>query len=178
MGMTKVFLGWAVLAAMPSAWAQDAIPASDTLASAATTSRPAATRPLAFTTIAKVLIRSPDPTRLALFYTALGFREVARNPMGINFYLEGDVGVLEVLKMDSKTAPSGPRTSRTQQGVVAIFEVSDQAALVARAKAAGATVIERWDASDRVASIYYIGDPEYNILGFAARHHDPRVRTP
>ena len=92
--------------------------------------------------------------------------------------LDGDVGVLEILKMDSGARPSGPKSSRTQQGVVAIFEVSDQAALVARAKAAGATLVERWDASDRPASIFYIGDPENNILGFAARHHDPRVRTP
>ena len=59
-----------------------------------------------------------------------------------------------------------------------IREVSDQAALVARAKAAGATLVARWGASDRPASIFYIGDPENNILGFAARHHDPRVRTP
>ena len=116
--------------------------------------------------------------RLAAFYTALGFREVSRNATGVNFYLDGDVGVLEILKMDAGTRPSGPKTSRTQQGVVAIFEVSDQAALVARAKAAGATLVERWDASDRPASIFYIGDPEHNILGFAARHHDPRVRTP
>jgi catechol 2,3-dioxygenase-like lactoylglutathione lyase family enzyme len=139
---------------------------------------PAAGGPLAFTAIAKVLVRSPDPFRLAQFYAALGFREVSRSANGVNFYLAGDVGVLEILKMDAATRPSGPKTSRTQQGVVAIFEVTDQAGLVERAKAAGATLIERWDASDRPASIYYVGDPENNILGFAARHHDPRVNTP
>jgi catechol 2,3-dioxygenase-like lactoylglutathione lyase family enzyme len=145
---------------------------------AAPSTAPAASGAVAFTSIAKVLVRSPDPARLAAFYTALGFREVSRSAMSVNFYLEGNVGVLEVLKMAAGTQPSGPKTSRTQQGVVAIFEVTDQAALVARAKAAGATLIERWDASDRPASIYYIGDPENNILGFAGRHHDPRVRTP
>ena len=44
-----------------------------------------------------------------------------------------------MLKMDKGTRPSGPKTSRTQQGVVAIFEVTDPQALIARAKAAGAT---------------------------------------
>ncbi len=131
-----------------------------------------------FTSIPKVLVRSPDPVKLAEFDKALGFAEVSRNNFGVNFYLQGSVGALEVLKMDKDTRPSGPKTSRTQQGVVAIFEVTDQQALIARAKAAGATLIERWDASDRPATIYYIGDPEYNILGFAARHHDPRLKTP
>ncbi len=62
--------------------------------------------------------------------------------------------------------------------MVAIFEVTDQAALLARAKAAGATLIERWDVADRPATIYYIGNPENSILGFAARHHHPRINTP
>ena len=161
------------------AWAQ-APSSTQTLSitPAAAQAAPAAASSMSFTSIAKVLVRSPDPMRLAQFYTALGFREVSRNATGVNFYLDGDVGVLEILKMDSGARPSGPKSSRTQQGVVAIFEVSDQAALVARAKAAGATLVERWDASDRPASIFYIGDPENNILGFAARHHDPRVRTP
>lgn len=171
------FLAWVLL--VQPAWAQTPSSAqapSSTPAAAPTARAPAS--PMAFTSIAKVLVRSPDPMRLAGFYTALGFREASRNATAVNFYLDGDVGVLEILKMDAGTRPSGPKTSRTQQGVVAIFEVSDQAALVARAKAAGATLVERWDASDRPASIFYIGDPEYNILGFAARHHDPRVRTP
>jgi catechol 2,3-dioxygenase-like lactoylglutathione lyase family enzyme len=170
-------LAWVLL--VQPAWAQT--PSASQAASSTPAAAPAARAaagPVAFSSIAKVLVRSPDPMRLAQFYTALGFREVSRSATGVNFYLDGDVGVLEILRMDAGTRPSGPKTSRTQQGVVAIFEVSDQAALVARAKAAGATLVERWDASDRPASIFYIGDPEYNILGFAARHHDPRVRTP
>ncbi len=130
------------------------------------------------TAIPKVLVRSPNPAKLAEFYKALGFSETSRTPFSVNFYLEGDVGAFEVLKMDEGTQPSGPKTSRTQQGVVAIFEVADQEGLVARAKAAGATLIERWDAPERPATIYYIGDPENNILGFAARHHHPRIKTP
>ncbi len=132
----------------------------------------------AVTSIPKVLVRSPNPAKLAEFYKALGFSETARNQNSVNFYLEGDVGAFEVLKMDEGTQPSGPKTSRTQQGVVAIFEVTDQDALVKRAKAAGATLVERWDAPDRPATIYYIGDPENNVLGFAARNHHPRIKTP
>lgn len=104
--------------------------------------------------------------------------ELDEVPSAVNVYLDGDVGVLEILKMDAGVRPLGPKSSRTNQGVVATLEVSDQAALVARAKAAGATLIERSNASDRPASIFYIGDPEYNIMGFAAPHDDPRVRTP
>jgi len=171
---------WALIPLVQLAWAQT--PSSTQTASSASTAAPstapAANGEVSFTSIAKVLVRSPEPARLAAFYTALGFREVARSATSVNFYLEGDAGVLEILKMDAGTRPSGPKTSRTQQGVVAIFEVTDQAALVARARSAGATLIERWDASDRPTSIYYIGDPENNILGFATRHHDPRVRTP
>ena len=85
-----------------------------------------------FTSIPKVLVRSPDPVKLAEFYKALGFAEVSRNNFGVNFYLQGSVGALEVLKMDKDTRPSGPKTSRTQQGVVAIFEVTDQQALIDR----------------------------------------------
>jgi predicted enzyme related to lactoylglutathione lyase len=134
--------------------------------------------PIAVTSIPKVLVCSPDPLKLAEFYKALGFTETSRTSGSVNFYLAGDVGAFEVLKMDDNAKPSGPKTSRTQQGVVAIFEVTDQEGLLARAKAAGATLIERWDAPERPATIYYIGDPENNILGFAARHHHPRIKTP
>lgn len=130
------------------------------------------------TAIAKVLIRSPDPFELARYYEALGFVEQRRGKTSITFHLEGNIGALEVLKMDANTQPSEPKTSRTQQGVVAIFETTEQAALVERAKAAGAKLVEQWDAPDRPISVYYIADPENNILGFASRHHNPNIKTP
>ena len=132
-----------------------------------------------FTAAPTVLVRSPDPAKLAEFYSALGFEKIRVSPNGgVIFHLDGHVGSLEVVKMDANTKPGPAKTSRTQQGVVAIFETTDQAALVARAKAAGATLVEKWDASDRPVSIYYIGDPENNILGFAPRHHNPNIKTP
>ena len=131
-----------------------------------------------FTSTPTILIRSPNPDKLAQYYIALGFKR-ARSANGTTgFVIEGNVGSLEVLKMDKNTQPSGPKTSRTQQGVVAIYETTDQAALVARAKAAGATLIEKFDATESPISIYYIADPEYNILGFAPRHHNSEIKTP
>ena len=132
-----------------------------------------------FSIIATVLIRSPDPMKLAEYYEALGFKKerVAGN-LGVIFHLEGHAGSLEVARMDADTEPSGPKISRTQQGVVAIFETDDQAEVVRRARAAGSPMIEKWTMKSRGVSIYYIADPEYNILGFADRHHNPSLNTP
>jgi len=33
----------------------------------------------------------------------VGFREVSRSATSVNFHIEGDVGVLEILKMDAGT---------------------------------------------------------------------------
>ena len=127
----------------------------------------------------KVLVRSPDPAKLSQYYLALGFKQNRVSPDGGSmFYFEGDAGALEIVKMDANTKPGPKKTSRTQQGVVAIFETSDQEDVVRRAKEAGATLIEKWNASDRPVSIYYIADPENNVLGFAPRHHDPHLKTP
>jgi hypothetical protein len=132
-----------------------------------------------FTATPTILVRSPDPAKLSQFYIALGFKKVrVSGKGGVIFHLEGQVGSLEVVQMDPNSKPSGPKTSRTQQGVVAIFETDDQAGVIARAKTAGATLIEKWDAADRPVSIYYIGDPENNILGFAPRNHNPNIKTP
>lgn len=135
--------------------------------------------PLQFTSTPTILVRSPDPVKLAQFYEALGFKKERVSPSGTTFfYLEGAAGSLEILKMDANTKPTSGKTSRTQQGVVAIFEVNDQEEVARRARAAGATVVEKWDSSERPISIYYIGDPENNILGFAPRNHNPSIKTP
>jgi hypothetical protein len=97
-------LAW-VLLSQP-AWAQtpSAAQAASSTPAAAPAAR-AAAGAMAFSSIAKVLVRSPDPMRLAEFYTALGFREASRSATGVNFYLDGDVGVLEILRMDAGTRP-------------------------------------------------------------------------
>lgn len=137
--------------------------------------------PPRFTASPTILLRSPDPMKLAKFYEALGMkigRVVEHNGGGAFIYLEGNYGSLEILAMDPKTQPGGPKTSRTQQGVVVIFETTDQAEVVRRAKAAGSPLIERWTSSTRGHSIYYIADPENNIFGFAPRYHNPRINVP
>lgn len=131
-----------------------------------------------FTAIAKILVRSPEPMQLAEYYSALGFIEAKRGKTSVTFHLQGNIGALEILKLDPDTPPSGEKTSRTQQDVLAIFETNNPAAVVARAKAAGAKLVERWDAPDRPISVYYVADPENNILGFTSRHHNPKINTP
>jgi catechol 2,3-dioxygenase-like lactoylglutathione lyase family enzyme len=132
-----------------------------------------------FTATPTILVRSPDPAKLGEFYRALGFALIRISGNGGQiFRLAGDVGSLEVVKMDPGTKPGPAKTSRTQQGVVAIFETDNQDEVVRRAKAAGATLVEEWKASDRPVSIFYIADPENNILGYAPRHHNPNIKTP
>ncbi|NKB45190.1 MAG: hypothetical protein GKS03_13035 [Alphaproteobacteria bacterium] len=136
------------------------------------------TTPPLFTSTPTVLLRSPDPAKLAEFYLALGMTEARRNQFGVIIYLEGGQGSLEILQMDAETKPGGPKTTRTQQGVVAIFEVTDQVELVRRAREAGATLVERWTSSERGHSIYYVGDWENNVFGFAPRYHNPKIKVP
>jgi len=132
-----------------------------------------------FTSSPTILLRTPDPANLAKFYEALGMRIARVSERGSVFiYLHDNVGSLEILKMDDNTRPGGPKTSRTQQGVVAIFETLDQEEVVRRAKAAGSPMIEKWDSTQGPVSIYYIADPENNIFGFAPRHHNPNLTTP
>jgi len=126
-----------------------------------------------------ILVRTPDPANLTKFYKALGMRIARISPSGTTyFYLEGNVGSLEVLKMDPNTQPDRPKTSRTQQGVVVILETNDQEEVVRRARAAGSPMIEKWTSSEADVSIYYIADPENNIFGFAPRNHNPNIPTP
>jgi predicted enzyme related to lactoylglutathione lyase len=156
------------LAALAFAWSAQAQELSGDLTSA----------PL-FTSAPTILLRTPDPAKLAKFYEALGMT-IARvsESGGVFIYLEGNVGSLEILAMDPDTQPGGPKTSRTQQGVVVIFETTDQEEVVRRARAAGSPMIEKWTSSQAEVSIYYIADPENNIFGFAPRHHNATIPTP
>ncbi len=131
-----------------------------------------------FTSSPTILLRSPDPFKLAKFYEALGMKIARTTKQGVVISLEGNYGSLEIVPMDPNTKPGGPKTSRTQQGVVVIFETTDQAEVVRRAKAAGSPLIERWNSSQRGHSIYYVSDPENNIFGFAPRYHNPGIQVP
>lgn len=137
------------------------------------------TRPPLFTSTPTILLRTPDPAALSKFYEALGMKIARVSERGSAFiYHEGNSGSLEILKMDEDTQPGGVKTSRTQQGVVAIFETTDLEEVVRRARAAGSPLIEKWTSSQADVSIYYIADPENNIFGFAPRYHNPNINVP
>ncbi len=135
--------------------------------------------PLTYSIIATVIVRTPEPMKLAAYYEALGFVRQREVPgQGVVFHLENHQGSLEIIRMDPNTKPSGPKTSRTQQGVVAIFETDQLDEVVARARALGSPVIDTWTHPTAGVSIHYIADPEYNFLGFTSRGHNPTINTP
>lgn len=137
------------------------------------------TTPPRFTSTPTILLRTPDPANLAKFYVALGMKVGSIAPSGtVNIYHEGGTGSLEILKMDPNTQPGGPKTSRTQQGVVVIFETTDVDEVVRRAKEAGSPLVEKWTSSQADVSIYYIADWENNIFGYAPRYHNPNINVP
>ncbi len=132
-----------------------------------------------FTSTPTILLRTPDPANLAKFYEALGMKIARVSERGSVFiYHEGNSGSLEILKIDENTQPGGPKTSRTQQGVVVIFETDDLDEVVRRAEAAGSPLIEKWTSSQAPISIYYIADWENNIFGYAPRYHNPNINVP
>ena len=132
-----------------------------------------------YSIIATIIVRTPDPTKLAEYYEGLGFVRGREIPgQGVVFYLDGNRGSLEIIKMDPDTQPSGPKTSRTQQGVLGIFETDQLDEVVARAKALGSPVVDTWTHPRAGVSIHYIADPEYNFLGFTNRGHNPNINTP
>jgi len=136
-------------------------------------------RPPLFTSTPTILLRTPDPANLAKFYEALGMKISRVSERGSVFiYHEGNSGSLEILKMDENTEPEGPKTSRTQQGVVVIFETTDLEDVVRRAEEAGSPMIEKWTSSQAPISIYYIADWENNIFGYAPRYHNPNINVP
>ena len=137
------------------------------------------TTPPLFTSTPTILLRTPDPAHLAKFYVALGMKIARVAESGtVNIYHENGTGSLEILKMDHNTQPGGPKTSRTEQGVVAIFETTDVEEVARRARAAGSPLVEKWTSSQVDVSIYYIADWENNIFGFAPRHHNPNINVP
>lgn len=132
---------------------------------------------LLFTGLPTVVIRSPEPLKLAQFYAALGWKATRIEGDKTFFYLENNMGSIEIKKMDAPGKPGPAHTSRTQQTVVAVYEVTNQAELIRRAKAAGSPLIEEYDAGGGV-SLFYIADPENNITGYAPRNHDSHIHTP
>ena len=112
-----------------------------------------------------VVIRSHNRDRLADFYRALGFVQGGSSENVIGLYV-GRQAALEIGHLDPDAAPSQAKTSRTQARTVAIFGTTNIQEVVDRAKKAGATMIEKVF-SEGNDTLYYIGDPDGNVVGFS-----------
>lgn len=131
-----------------------------------------------FTAAPTILLRTPDPGKLGEFYIALGMTVDRVNSRGsVVIYHENGGGSLEIVRMHAGTQPGEPKTSRTQQGVVAIFETTDLDEVVRRAREAGSPMIEEWTSSEGDVSIYYIADWENNVFGYTTHNHNPNLNT-
>jgi predicted enzyme related to lactoylglutathione lyase len=111
-----------------------------------------------------IVLRSKDPERLATYYAALGFQEWARSPRIIGFKAGGGA-VLEIGKLDETAPVPVPKPARTQVQHAAIIGTKQAKEVAERAKAAGAAFIETYMSGD--IAIYYIADPDGNVIGFA-----------
>jgi len=119
-----------------------------------------------FNSISMAVLRSPDPVQLSKFYESLGMRVAEIGDNGAVFFdLEVDGDLFEILNIEENTEPSGPKTTRTQQGVVALINVTNVKEIARRAKEAGSPLVEPLGEAD-AAFVYYIADWENNILGF------------
>ena len=108
---------------------------------------------------------SNNRDQLAEFYLALGMVEGGRSDNVVGLYV-GRQAALEIGHLDPDAPPSRIKTSRTQARSIAIFGTTDVEEVVARAEKAGATLIERVS-SEGNENLYYIGDPEGNVVGFS-----------
>ena len=112
-----------------------------------------------------VVIRSHNRDRLAEFYRALGFVQAGSSSNVVGLYAGRQAGV-EIGHLDPDVPASQPKTSRTQARMVAIFGTTNVQEVVARARNAGATMVERVSSEGNDA-LYYIGDPDGNVIGFS-----------
>ena len=121
-----------------------------------------------FRDIYMIVIRSPDPTKLSGFYSALGMKikEVTENG-SVFFEIGSERTLFEILKMDENTEPGGPKTTRTQQGIVALIETTKLKEVMRRARSAGSPLIEPLGGDADSAKVVYISDWENNIIGFS-----------
>ena len=121
-----------------------------------------------FRDIYMIVIRSPDPTKLAGFYSALGMKikEVTDNG-SVFFDIGSERTLFEILNMDENTEPGSPKTTRTQQGIVALIETTKLKDVMRRARAAGSPLIEPLGGDADSAKVVYISDWENNIIGFS-----------
>ena len=123
---------------------------------------------LKFNDIYMIVIRSPDPVKLSEFYVALGMeiKEVAENG-AVFFDIGSERTLFEILNMKEGTEPRGPKTTRTEEGLVALIEATNLQELMRRAREANSPMVEPLGGDAETARVVYIADWENNIVGFS-----------
>ena len=111
-----------------------------------------------------LVLRSHDPKNLAEFYYALGFKEWASSERIIGLHAGGGAA-LEIGRLDSGAESNPTISSRTQSRSGVIFGTTDVERVAENARRAGAMFVERYVSGPE--TLYYIGDPEGNVIGFA-----------
>lgn len=111
-----------------------------------------------------VLLRSHDPKKLAEFYYALGFKEWASSERIIGLHAGGGAA-FEIGYLDEGAPVNPARTTRTQVTAAAILGVNNADLVAERAREAGAIFIESRHTPE--TRMYYIADPDGNVIGFA-----------
>lgn len=121
-----------------------------------------------FNDIYMIVIRSPDPVKLSEFYVALGMKikEVAENG-AVYFDIGSERTLFEILNMKENTQLGAPKTTRTEQGLVALIETTNLQELMRRAEEAGSPLVEPLGGDAESARVVYIADWENNIVGFS-----------
>lgn len=110
------------------------------------------------------VFRSHDPKKLAEFYLALGFREWASSERIIGLHAGGGAAI-EIGYLD-EAAPANPVIkTRAHSSAAVLFGTTDAARVAENARAAGAMFVETW--ASGATTLYYIGDPDGNVIGFA-----------
>ena len=110
------------------------------------------------------VFRSHNPRKLADFYIALGFQEWASSERIIGLHAGGGAAI-EIGYLDQAAPANNAIKTRTYSSAAVIFGTTDAERVARDARSAGATFVETWSSGD--ITLYYIGDPDGNVIGFA-----------
>lgn len=113
-----------------------------------------------------IVLRARDREGLVNFYKALGFEEYGRGGEIVGMHA-GNGAILEIGHIAEPAPNVQPVTTRKQRSHVTIVGCRDSDAICEAAKAAGSPLQEL--IVIRETRLWYITDPEYNIVGFATQ---------
>ncbi len=118
--------------------------------------------------IGAVVVRTHNLEQLAAFYRTLGFKDWRSNESTIGLHAGGGEA-LEITYLEDDIELDPLLTWRAQvQGFVPVVGTHDIDGVIANAESGGAIFIEPVGSGDRI-DLYYIADPEGNVMGFMPR---------